>query len=412
MENISPKTTDEILNSPTLLNDFVDDTERLGHRGERQNKKILLMTFASSRREKPIQSNVQGESGSGKSSAVDTIRKFIPKEYVINLSAISDAGLWNLPKDAVKNKTIIIAEKSGISGADYSIRTLQSEGRLSRFVAVQQEFGWKTVEQIVEGPCAFIQTTTSLQSDRNAENESRTFVLHSDDSEELTREVFEAQKNRYQLKSNFNKNDANLLYQAWQSAFKRLESLRVVIPYTGLIKFPTKPVRVRRDHDRFLALIELSTHLYQFQRKREKDGAEDVIIAEAQDYRVAYDLFTPLMESNIEQISPKLNELNEKLRNCNAKTFTYAFAKELIGWERKTVKKYVNEGMEAGFFHAPKGIRNGVETHFHLADLSKKLSKQLSILTPDELDRMLKLSSCPNGLDRSVDRLINYETST
>ena len=58
--------------------------------------------------------------------------------------------------------------------------------------------------------------------------------------------------------------------------------------------------------------------------------------------------------------------------------------------------KYVGEGLEAGCFHAPKGIKQGVETVFEILELSKSLHKKLPISTPDEIDRAVNMSSCSN----------------
>jgi hypothetical protein len=393
METPPIKTPEEILKSPTLLDDFIRETERLGHRGESDIKKILLLSILSCRRRKPISVIVQGESSSGKSSTVDCVKEFTPDEFVLDLSAVTPAAFWNLPKLALKNRAVFIAERNGASGADYPIRTLQSEGVLARLVSVPQDEGpYKTVKQTVEGPCSFIQTTTSTQSDRNAENETRTFVLYSDDSESLTYQVIEAQKEQY-LSIGLVL-DRSLLCQAWKEAFRLLKPIRVIIPYVHSIKFPTNLVRARRDHSRFLSLIEMVAHLYQYQRET---LPEDVIVASSEDYRIAYDLFAPLMPANVQQISPKLAQLHETLRrHAEHHSFTYASAAELMNWNRKTVRKYVDEGLEAGFFDAPKGIRSGVTSSFRWLEQSKKPGS-LSISTPEEIERALALSNCPKG---------------
>src|SRR5207247_1345766 len=117
--------------------------------------------------------------------------------------------------------------------------------------------------------------------------------------ESLTYQVLDAQKEQY--RSSGNALDVNALRKAWKDALRLLKPLQVTIPYVDSIKFPTTPVRARRDHSRFLSLIELSAHIHQFQR----DRVADAIIATSNDYRIAFELFVPLMPSNVDQISPK-----------------------------------------------------------------------------------------------------------
>lgn len=85
-------------------------------------------------------------------------------------------------------------------------------------------------------------------------------------------------------------------------------------------------------------------------------------------------------------------KLGEKLRAESIEAFTYSSATALMDWDRKTTMKYVNEGVDAGYFHAPKGIKSGVLSEFFLSDLSQKPSKHRSICSPEELDRLLR---CP-----------------
>jgi hypothetical protein len=78
--------------------------------------------------------------------------------------------------------------------------------------------------------------------------------------------------------------------RAHHNAQRLLRSLKVIIPYVDLIEFPLAWLRGRRDHDRFLSLIEGVAFLHQCQRTISDDGGQEYIEASLADYAIAYDL--------------------------------------------------------------------------------------------------------------------------
>jgi predicted ATPase with chaperone activity len=62
------------------------DTETLGYVGEETNKKLMYLAATSRLLDDPISILILSESGSGKSYLVDTIKKLMPPEDVIDVT--------------------------------------------------------------------------------------------------------------------------------------------------------------------------------------------------------------------------------------------------------------------------------------------------------------------------------------
>ena len=97
--------------------------------------------------------------------------------------------------------------------------------------------------------------------------------------------------------------EAEAIARRHWNAQRLLEPLPVVIPFADRLTFPSAWMRTRRDHARFLNLIEVSAFLHQHQRER-RDGA---IVASLADYAVAYALAGEVLSetlSDLKQAAP------------------------------------------------------------------------------------------------------------
>ena len=74
-----------------------------------------------------------------------------------------------------------------------------------------------------------------------------------------------------------------LFVKKWQNAQRLIKPYPVLIPYIELIKFPNKPLRVRRDRGRFLTIIETCAFINQYQRKKKILNGKEYIVATTED---------------------------------------------------------------------------------------------------------------------------------
>jgi len=350
-----------LLKRKDLLLKFLNDAGQLGCVGEEDNKTALYLAYTSRLSAQPININVKGESAGGKNFVVKTVGSFFPSESIQFISSATAKAFFCLPGD-LSHKVIVIAEMPGTQDADYSIRTIQSEGEIVILVPEKEKDTGRieTKERKVKGPVAFVQTTTKTHL--HPENETRSFDLYIDESEDQTRAILNMQKAKYKGEINNRENDAAL--KVWCNAQRLLEPLPVIIPYVEAIEFPTAPLRVRRDQPRFFSLIEACALLYQYQRERMEINGQKYIVANLDDYAVARELGVKILGQVLKGATPKCEKLVEEASVFQSE-FTRAEIEEKLGWDRKTVVKYLDEAVDIGCLdETPQGKGKATQYQF------------------------------------------------
>jgi len=307
-----------LLRSPNILRDMVSFTERLGFIGEQINQMLLYLTFTSRLMTSSISAVIKGQSSSGKSHLVGTVLRLIPESDILNFSFVTSKALVHRQGD-LSHKILYITEHSGSEGADYSIRTLLSEGEISIMLPIKNENtgNFETNEKRIPAHgLVFIQTTTK---DRvHAENQTRVFDLYIDDSQTQTTNILRMQAEQLEP------NNAKVLEEVkiWQAAQTLLKDYQVFIPYAKELAehFPKDKPRARRDFPRFLSLIGVHTMLNQFQRVKGSDGR---LIATIEDFEAILPLAETVLAQTLKELSPKQEEtLNIMQRHFEDKEFS------------------------------------------------------------------------------------------
>lgn len=375
-----------LLQRKDLLLQYFHDIEKLGCTGEESNKTVLYLAYTSRLLRRPISINVKGESSGGKNFLVQSVGRFLPPESVQFISNATPKALYYLPED-LTHKVVVIAETVGGQDADYSIRTFQSEGEIVILVPEKDKGSGRieTKERRVKGPAAFIQTTT--RAHLHQENETRSFDLFIDESEQQTEGIFKAQNAEYRGDASTLNVDG--LLEVWRNAQRLLKPLPVVIPYVDAVEFPTKPLRVRRDRPRFLALIESSALLHQHQREKRDINGQKHIVASLDDYKIARELGVMVLGPVLKGATPRCEVLVEAASGFES-DFTRTQIAAKLGWERKTVIKYLNEAVDLGCLdETPQGSGKSITYEF-----VKKIEEVGSLL-PEVQELEERLTNLP-----------------
>ncbi len=344
MPDIEQEEALRLLHSRDLLQQFLNDTKILGCVGQSSEKTTIKLAAASGRlSEDPINIVIKGESAAGKNFLLHSVLEFEPPEDVLEISRMTAKAL-QYRQGSLKHKIVAIAEVPGSEDADYSIRTFQSEKKIKIWTVEKNASGQlETQEQEIEGPAVFFQTTTKPHL--HMENETRSFDLFVDESEQQTVEIFAAQTHRYT--DPMPPVERERILQRWRNASRLLVPLPVLIPFADRIKFPTKPLRVRRDWPRVLGLVEASALLHQRQRLSTEKNGHLYLIATVDDYAIARELVISLLEPVLSGATPKCKRLITW-----AKTGPGKFSKKdvdfAMNWSRKTSLKYLREANELG----------------------------------------------------------------
>jgi len=272
----------EILTSTDVLEEAAKVMKLLGHVGETNNKKIAFSCACSARAGLPVQPSTHAESAAGKNFLWDTVLSLLPQEIILKRTGFSAKALFRTQMK-LKGSVLYIQEVAGTEGADFSIRTLQSDGALVWEATEKAPDGTMVnVEHRVEGPCVIVQTTT--RNHLHPENETRVVPIYLDDSAEQTERITKAELARAAGKGSLSPEKREELLTPWRDAVRLLQPAEVVIPYAERIRVPATPLRLRRDVPRLLNIIRLIAWFHQF--TRERDDAERILATE-KDFNLA-----------------------------------------------------------------------------------------------------------------------------
>jgi DNA primase len=255
-----------LLRSPDLASRILADFEACGVVGESTNKLVGYLAAVSRKLDRPLAIVIQSSSAAGKSSLMDAILSFVPEEERIQYSAMTGQSLFYMGQTNLKNKILAIAEEEGAHRASYALKLLQSEGELTIASTGSDPATGNliTQEYKVEGPMSLFMTTTAIDIDEELMN--RCLVLSVDENRDQTRAIHQLQRQRRTLEGLQRKHEKQAILSVHRNAQRLLRSLAVVNPYADKLTFLDDRTRTRRDHEKYLTLIDTIALLHQHQR--------------------------------------------------------------------------------------------------------------------------------------------------
>ncbi len=376
-----------------LLDQVAKDVDALGFVGEETNKRLLYLVAVSRKLEDPLSAIVLSQSGAGKSGLTEVIEKLCPPEDVVLLTRLTPQSLYYTEPGFLDRKLVIVEERYGSIEADYSIRVLQSRKKLIAAAPVKdpQTGNMRTKVFTVEARAAFIEATTA--SSVNHENATRCFELQMDETEAQTRRIHERQRLLRTGRGLELRKEAEAITRRHWNAQRLLDPLPVVIPFADKLSFPSSWMRTRRDHARFLNLIEVSAFLHQHQRERTADGAPTArgpaIVAALTDYEAAYGLAGEVLAETLADLKRPLRRAYERIRALcagNGGCVSRREVREAIAEPDSTVRRWLGELVELEYLEleASKGGQ-GKSARYRLCDRAPREELLLGLLAPDEL---------------------------
>ena len=255
-----------LLKSPGLLERIVADFQACGLIGGATNKIVAYLAATSRKLAAPLAIVVQSSTAAGKSSLMDAVLAFMPEEERIKYSAMTGQSLFYMGETNLKHKILAIAEEEGASRAAYAIKLLQSEGELTIASTGKDAAtgNLTTQEYRVEGPVMIFLTTTAIEVDEELLN--RCLVLSVDEGRAQTEAIHRLQRTKRTLEGLKARQDKARLIRLHQNAQRLLRPLAVVNPYADRLTFLSDKTRTRRDHEKYLTLIDTIALLHQHQR--------------------------------------------------------------------------------------------------------------------------------------------------
>jgi DNA primase catalytic core len=299
----------ELLRAPDLVERILADLEACGIVGEKVNKLVAYLAASSRKLEAPLAVLVQSSSAAGKSSLMDAVLALMPAEERIKYSAVTGQSLFYMGEANLKHKILAIVEEEGASRASYALKLLQSEGELTiASTGKDPETGnLVTQEYRVEGPVMMFLTTTAIDIDPELQN--RCLVLSVDESREQTKAIHELQRKKRTLDGLLARVKKAEILAVHANAQRLLRPLGVLNPFATRLTFPDTATRLRRDHEKYLTLIDTIALVHQFQRevKAIRNGAKTVEYIEvtAEDIALANRLAHEVLGRSLDELPPQ-----------------------------------------------------------------------------------------------------------
>ena len=336
-----------LLRDPHLLDRILADFEAAGVIGEETNKLVGYLAAVSRKLPEPLAVIIQSASAAGKTSLMDAILAFVPPEERVQYSAMTGQALFYLGETDLQHKVLAVVEEEGAERASYALKLLQSEGELTIASTGKDPETGKLVthEYHVEGPVMIMLTTTAVELDEELVN--RALVLAVDETPAQTRAIHRLQREKRTLEGRLASAARTALCTLHRNVQRLLEPVTVVNGYAPQLTFVDARTRTRRDHEKYLTLIDAVTLLHQYQRERktaERNGQSLAYIeVTPEDIALANRLVRAVLGRSLDELPPQTRAFLEQLdawsgRACAAERcprtawrFTARQAREALG---------------------------------------------------------------------------------
>jgi len=346
----------ELLKASDLIERLGAAFDEAGIVGEQNNRLAAYLSATSRLLDKPLAVIIQSTSAAGKTMLMESVLAFFPSESQVKYSAMTGQSLYYLGERNLKHKILAIVEEEGAEKASYALKLLQSEGQLT-IASTGKDAAtgrMKTEEYHVEGPVAILLTTTSIDIDEELMN--RCLILTVDESREQTERIHTLQRQARTLEGLRIKKRRQRVLHLLQNVQRLLKPVEVVNPFADQLTFTAERTRTRRDHEKYLTLIESVTLLHQHQRKLEEDPeAGPHIKTTLADIEVANRLAPEVLGRSLDELPPQTRRLLESIKalvseNCETKAidqdqcrFSRREIRERTGWSEFQVRTHIQK---------------------------------------------------------------------
>jgi DNA primase catalytic core len=396
----------ELLQSTNLLDRITAAYDKAGIVGETTNKLAAYLACVSRKLSRPLAVIIQSTSAAGKSALMDAVLSFFPAEEQIKYSAMTGQSLYYLGETNLKHKILAIVEEEGAEKASYALKLLQSEGELTIASTGKDPHSGRmeTQEYHVEGPVAICLTTTSIDIDEELMN--RCLVLTVDESKAQTERIHKLQREARTIEGIIASEERKTILTQMQNAQRLIKPMRIANPYAQHLTFTSGRTRTRRDHEKYLTLIDTIALLHQHQRKliTHKLGEKtiEMLPVTLDDIEAANQLAPEVLGRSLDELPPQTRRLLEYINRLVKKkiettkeqklsTFTRKELRETSGWSQTQIHRHLACLVDLEYVR-PQGGKNGVQMRYELlTEIEEQKKYTIGLLDVEELRKKEQL---------------------
>jgi len=338
-----------LLRDPKLVDRILEAFSLAGLVGEPVNALVGYLAAVSRKLTQPLAIIIQSTSAAGKSALMDAVLDLVPEEDRIHYSAMTGQSLFYLGEHDLKHKILGIAEEEGVRQASYALKLLQSQGELTIASTGKDPQTGKLVteEYRVEGPVMLLLTTTAIDIDEELLN--RCLVLTVDESRDQTRRIQARQRQARTLQGLLAGEQSKTIRTLHRNAQRLLKPLAVVNPYAERLTFLDERTRTRRDHQKYLTLIDAIALLHQHQRpiKTAEQVGQRIEYVEVTpaDIALANRLAHEVLGRSLDELPPQTrNLLNQLLEMVREACKREGLERREYHFTRRQVREYTRWG--------------------------------------------------------------------
>jgi DNA primase catalytic core len=364
------------LRQPNLLEQLRQAFHQAGIIGEETGTLVAYLACVSRKLERPLAVIIQSASAAGKTTLMDAVLNFFPEEERVKYSAMTGQSLYYLGETDLQHKILAVVEEAGAEKASYALKLLQSEGELTIASTGKDPATGKMVTQEyhVEGPVMIFLTTTAIDLDEELQN--RCLTLTVDESAEQTGRIHQVQRERRTLAGLMAREERKALLKTLRNAQRLLQPVEVLNPYAPALTFTTGRTRNRRDHEKYLTLIDAIALLHQHQREtRTLPAGQPYIEVTLDDIALANQLAPEVLGRSLDELPPQTRRLLGSIRELVKKkpkgslTFSRRELREVCGWSLTQVSVHLERLVALEYLAIRHGRMGSAFVYEMLSDL-------------------------------------------
>lgn len=166
-----------------------------------------------------------------------------------------------------------------------------------------------------------------------------------------------------------------------RNAQRLLQPMRVANPFARELTFTSGRTRTRRDHEKYLTLIDTIALLHQHQRETVKhpvgDREVEMLPVTLEDIEAANSIAPEVLGRSLDELPPQTRRLLEAIKELvrekvdsegveqRLARFTRREIRERTGWSQMQIRRHIERLQDLEHL-AARGGRNGVSIHYEL----------------------------------------------
>ncbi|MHA2181962.1 MAG: DNA primase, partial [Promethearchaeota archaeon] len=370
---------------------ILTDIQDCGYIGEETNKLVSYIAMTSRKMDDPLSVLVISGSGAGKSSLQDTILSLCPEEDLIKLTSITGKALFYKKEKSLANKVLAIEEEKGAEDAGYAIRNLISAKELTIEATIKDNYTGKmtTMENKVTGPTAVFKTTTNPETDPETKN--RFIVLSIDESKRQTQKILDYQRKMQTIQGLLTKESKGRIIKREKNFQRILCGLKIINPYAEKLTYIDDRIQVRREHPKYLNLINGIAFLRQYQKEIKtltKNGEKlEYIEVDPADIEIANKLAEKVLGASLQEVSQASRDLYKLTKQMTVQMsamqsrlyhqieFTRRDIRTFTDWTDYQIKTHLRQLVELEYIIPQRG-RKGQQYKYKLLPEDEIESKE------------------------------------